>query len=67
LSETRTSLDSDGPQLTFDSDAVFGMKESLAAQFDRHPPGADPHGERMETPFYTVHYDFRLRPDSAIL
>ncbi len=48
-----------------DSDAVFGMKESLVAQFDRHPPGAGPNGERVETPFYTVHYDFRLRPAGA--
>jgi hydroxyquinol 1,2-dioxygenase len=44
-----------------DSDAVFGMKESLVAQFERHSPGAGPDGERMETPFYTVNYDFRLR------
>jgi hydroxyquinol 1,2-dioxygenase len=44
-----------------DSDAVFGMKESLVAQFDRHAPGVGPNGERMETPFYTVNYDFRLR------
>ncbi len=45
-----------------DSDAVFGMKESLVAQFDRHPAGTGPNGERMDTPFYTVNYDFRLRP-----
>ena len=45
-----------------DSDAVFGMKESLVAQFDRHPPGVGPNGERMDTPYYTVSYDFRLRP-----
>jgi hydroxyquinol 1,2-dioxygenase len=44
-----------------DSDAVFGMKESLVAQFNRHPPGVGPDGELMETPFYTVSYDFRLR------
>jgi hydroxyquinol 1,2-dioxygenase len=44
-----------------DSDAVFGMKESLVAQFDRHAPGVGPNGERVETPFYTVNYDFRLR------
>jgi hydroxyquinol 1,2-dioxygenase len=48
-----------------DSDAVFGMKESLVAQFDRHPPGPGPGGERMEVPFYTVNYDFRLRPAQA--
>jgi hydroxyquinol 1,2-dioxygenase len=45
-----------------DSDAVFGMKESLVAQFERHPPGIGPYGERLETPFYTVNYDFRLAP-----
>lgn len=45
-----------------DSDAVFGMKESLVAQFDRHAPGAGPGGERLDVPFYTVNYDFRLRP-----
>jgi hydroxyquinol 1,2-dioxygenase len=48
-----------------DSDAVFGMKESLVAQFDRHPPGVGPNGEHVETPFYTVNYDFRLRRASA--
>jgi hydroxyquinol 1,2-dioxygenase len=48
-----------------DSDAVFGMKQSLVAQFDRHPPGVDPYGERIETAYYTVQYDFRLRPASA--
>jgi hydroxyquinol 1,2-dioxygenase len=46
-----------------DSDAVFGMKESLVARFERHPPGVGPNGERMDTPFYTVNYDFRLRPE----
>jgi len=45
-----------------DSDAVFGMKQSLVAQFNRHPPGIGPHGERMDTAFYTVNYDYRLRP-----
>ena len=48
-----------------DSDAVFGVKESLVAQFDRHAPGVGPDGERMDTPFYTVNYDFRLRPAAA--
>jgi hydroxyquinol 1,2-dioxygenase len=45
-----------------DTDAVFGMKESLVAQFERHPAGPAPNGERMDTPYYTVNYDFRLRP-----
>jgi hydroxyquinol 1,2-dioxygenase len=47
-----------------DSDAVFGMKESLVAQFDRHPPGEGPGGVRVDVPYYTVNYDFRLRPVS---
>jgi len=48
-----------------DSDAVFGMKESLVAKFNRHPAGKAPTGERVETPFYTVEYDFRLKRASA--
>lgn len=40
-----------------DSDAVFGMKESLVARFERHPPD-----ERLDTPYYIVKYDFHLRP-----
>jgi hydroxyquinol 1,2-dioxygenase len=48
-----------------DSDAVFGTKESLVVQFERHPAGPGPDGERVETPFYTVSYDFRLRPAVA--
>jgi hydroxyquinol 1,2-dioxygenase len=48
-----------------DSDAVFGMKESLVAQYHRHEAGAAPWGGHVATPFYTVEYDFRLRPVSA--
>ena len=48
-----------------DSDAVFGMKQSLVAQFNRHPPGISPYGERVDTAFYTVNYDFRLRSVGA--
>ena len=48
-----------------DSDAVFGMKESLVVEFKRHSAGAGPDGERLDTPFYTVSYDFRLRPALA--
>jgi hydroxyquinol 1,2-dioxygenase len=55
-----THLFVDGSQY-LDSDAVFGMKESLVARFDRHLPGTGPNGGHVETPFYTVDYDFRLR------
>ncbi len=46
-----------------DSDAVFGMKESLVVPFERHAPGPGPDGEPLDTAFYTVSYDFRLQPD----
>jgi hydroxyquinol 1,2-dioxygenase len=48
-----------------DSDAVFGMKESLVARFHKCPPGKGPSGETLETPFYTVEYDFLLKRASA--
>jgi len=48
-----------------DSDAVFGMKESLVVEFKRHAAGPGPNGEQLDTPFYTVSYDFRLRPAAA--
>jgi hydroxyquinol 1,2-dioxygenase len=48
-----------------DSDAVFGMKESLVAKFNRHAAGKAPTGEAVGTPFYTVEYDFRLRPSRS--
>ncbi|MFO7324439.1 MAG: intradiol ring-cleavage dioxygenase [Pseudomonadota bacterium] len=44
-----------------DSDAVFGVKESLVTAFHRHPPGVAPDGSRLDVPYYTVDYDFRLR------
>jgi hydroxyquinol 1,2-dioxygenase len=44
-----------------DSDAVFGVKESLVTPFAKHPAGTAPDGSRIDTPFYTVNYDFRLR------
>ncbi len=44
-----------------DSDAVFGVKDSLVTAYAKHPPGTAPDGTSMEEPFYTVNYDFRLR------
>jgi len=43
-----------------DSDAVFGTKQSLVVGFERHPAGVAPDGSPLETPFYTVDYEFRL-------
>jgi hydroxyquinol 1,2-dioxygenase len=44
-----------------DSDAVFGMKESLVVDFKKHQAGPAPTGERMPEPFYSAEFDFRLR------
>jgi hydroxyquinol 1,2-dioxygenase len=44
-----------------DSDAVFGVKESLVTAYAKHPPGVAPDGTRIEAPYYTVNYDFTLR------
>jgi hydroxyquinol 1,2-dioxygenase len=43
------------------SDAVFGMKDSLVVKFERCEPGRGPTGERMDVPYYTAQFDFRLR------
>jgi hydroxyquinol 1,2-dioxygenase len=43
-----------------ESDAVFGVKNSLVAEFKRHAPGTAPDGKRMDKPYYTVQYDFGL-------
>jgi hydroxyquinol 1,2-dioxygenase len=44
-----------------DSDAVFGVKDSLVTNFSRHDAGRAPDGTLRDAPFYTVDYDFRLR------
>ena len=45
-----------------DSDAVFGVKESLITEFVRHEPGTAPDGTEMDVPYYTARYDFVLAP-----
>jgi hydroxyquinol 1,2-dioxygenase len=42
------------------SDAVFGVKDSLVVDFQAHESGRAPDGKSVDKPFYTVHYDFRL-------
>jgi hydroxyquinol 1,2-dioxygenase len=44
-----------------DSDAVFGVKESLVTAFTKHPAGAAPDGATLDVPFYKVNYDFKLQ------
>jgi hydroxyquinol 1,2-dioxygenase len=43
-----------------ESDAVFGVKNSLVARFERHAPGVAADGTRMDKPYYSVAYDFGL-------
>jgi len=45
-----------------DSDAVFGVRSSLIADWKKHPPGNAPDGSKMDSDFYTVEYDFVLNP-----
>jgi hydroxyquinol 1,2-dioxygenase len=50
----------DSPYL--DSDAVFGVRDSLIVHYDRHERGAAPDGRMMDKPFHTAQYDFALAP-----
>jgi hydroxyquinol 1,2-dioxygenase len=43
-----------------DSDAVFGVRSSLVAQWNRHEAGTAPDGTCMDTPFSTLEFDFVL-------
>ncbi|HVO02746.1 MAG TPA: intradiol ring-cleavage dioxygenase [Candidatus Cybelea sp.] len=45
-----------------DSDAVFGVKPSLIADFTEHAPGPAPDGTRMDRPFCDIRFDFKLSP-----
>jgi hydroxyquinol 1,2-dioxygenase len=42
------------------SDAVFGVKDSLIADFARHDPGTAPDGRELTAPWYSMDYDFVL-------
>lgn len=43
-----------------DTDAVFGVRSSLIAEWKRNEPGVAPDGTCMDAPFYTLEYDFVL-------
>lgn len=45
-----------------DSDAVFGVRSSLIADWVRHPDGTMPDGNNSSRPFYTLDFDFILQP-----
>jgi hydroxyquinol 1,2-dioxygenase len=48
-----------------DSDAVFGVRSSLIADWIKHDPGTAPDGTRLDTPFHTLIFDFILNPEAA--
>ncbi|HEY2636867.1 MAG TPA: hydroxyquinol 1,2-dioxygenase, partial [Solirubrobacteraceae bacterium] len=45
-----------------DSDAVFGVKESLVADFTRHEAGEGPGGRVLDAPWFAMAYDLVLAP-----
>lgn len=53
---------SDSPYL--DSDAVFGVRNSLIVDFAKHAPGTAPDGRKLDTPYHSAHYDFTLVPSA---
>jgi hydroxyquinol 1,2-dioxygenase len=48
-----------------DSDAVFGVRSSLIADWIKHDPGKAPDGTHLDTPFHTLAVDFILNPEAA--
>jgi hydroxyquinol 1,2-dioxygenase len=50
----------DGDQY-LDSDAVFGVKDSLVAEFVRHNGGTAPDGKKLDGSFFTLEYDFTIK------
>jgi hydroxyquinol 1,2-dioxygenase len=43
------------------SDAVFGVKNSLIVDFVQNAPGTAPDGKKLDRPYFTVQYDFGLQ------
>ncbi|WEX11072.1 intradiol ring-cleavage dioxygenase [Chelativorans sp. AA-79] len=48
-----------------DSDAVFGVKDSLIREFVEYQPGRAPDGRQTDRPYFHLHYDFQLRREPA--
>lgn len=51
----------DGDQY-LDSDAVFGVKDTLIGTFVKHDAGSGPDGRKIDTSYWTMTYDFMLAP-----
>jgi hydroxyquinol 1,2-dioxygenase len=47
-----------------DSDAVFGVKNSLVTEFTRHQSGTLPDGAPIATPWRHLSYQFGLKPSA---
>ncbi|EIK95770.1 hydroxyquinol 1,2-dioxygenase [Pseudomonas sp. M47T1] len=45
-----------------DSDAVFGVRSSLIANWQDHPPGEDPYGQHIDRGYCTLDFEFVLSP-----
>jgi hydroxyquinol 1,2-dioxygenase len=48
----------DSPYL--DSDAVFGVRDSLIVHYEKHAPGTAPDGRALDKPWHSATYDFVL-------
>jgi hydroxyquinol 1,2-dioxygenase len=48
----------DSPYL--DSDAVFGVRDSLIVHYEKHAPGKAPDGRALDNPWHSAAYDFVL-------
>jgi hydroxyquinol 1,2-dioxygenase len=47
-----------------ETDVVYGVKAPLIVDFIEHPPGIAPNGDKIDTKFYTIAYDFVLQPQA---
>lgn len=45
-----------------DEDVVFGKRDSLVVDFEKHPPGKAVDGREMKQPYHSASFDFRLAP-----
>jgi hydroxyquinol 1,2-dioxygenase len=45
-----------------ETDVVYAVKAPLIVDFVENPPGTAPNGDKIDTTFYTVRYDFVLQP-----
>ena len=48
-----------------ENDVVYGVKQELITDFRKSPPGVAPTGEKLDTPFWTIEYDFVLAPEEV--